>query len=1033
MTVLPVPQALESLPPSSGASEAICVINSEGIIRFATPTVAQLYGYSLEDILGRSTLRFVAAENRDYVLARWQGFLADTARVFDQIIVSAQAGSGQRFPIRVSIWRLPEPDQFLLVHHVFDQIQNRLQALYAIQSIVSGTLELESVLDTVLREVNRLIPCNTCTIFVRERDNTIRARRWQEGRIDNYRAVVHENLPEFETSRVIRETQRPLIIDDTQTDPRWVNLPNHRPIRSWLGAPLIHRGEFMGELNLDSPEPHTFSPEDAELAYNLAIHIASALHNARQYEDKQRRAERFRAVSEVSQAISQLELRSVLDLVYRNVSRLMDTTTFFIGLYDQEAEIVRLVGSYDHGVPRSDEVQSAQEGITGLVIRTCQPLIILDDQRDPLPEEIIIDGEVPRSLLMMPLITKDDIVGVISVQSYEPNSYTQDDIEVLSVIADAVATAVRNAQLYDQALEQMHALEALHQMSLDLAAVQDPDIVAVLVTRAALTLFQPDEARLYLCPDPLWKAKTWIMHLGDTLPQFQTPSEEGNPTGSLSDEICRVSEPVVVSNLAEDPTWPSEFDTPWPVQAGMIFPVIRGEHHLATLSLLYREAHFFRRETLRTMELLCHQAATALENARSTVTLRRRLEEVTALHGLAREISSMESLGEILQTVVNTMHEVYECKSSSIQLVDPAREQLITLAAAGLEPQYVEQARFAMGEYVAGQVAQTGKVIYVPDTHADPNFRAVDPAVRSLLVVPLTVRGRVVGTMGIDGTVPNAFTADHERVLTIAGGQIAATIETVRLIQETRAHATQLAEANTQLAAQDELRRELVYQVSHDLRGPLQIVYGYADMMRDEMLGPVTQTQKEILSLILKRSKAIERLTKDIMAARPISREALELSVVNLSELCQQSLVDAQMVCSDSRFRFESELMPEDLFVEGDYNRLSRVFDNLFHNAIKFSPNGGTITLRTRRNQERHCAQVSITDQGIGITADKLPYIFERFYRGDKAFRQRFEGTGLGLYNVQQIIEAHHGTVWVESQEGAGSTFFFELPLIDPS
>jgi len=587
-------------------------------------------------------------------------------------------------------------------------------------------------------------------------------------------------------------------------------------------------------------------------------------------------------------------------------------------------------------------------------------------------------------------------------------------------MAGAVATAVRNAQLYDQALEQMHALEALHRMSLDLAAVQDPDEVATLVIRTARNLFQMDEARLCLCGD---EPRLWVIHLEDSAPQHHTAGVAGH--------LSAITEPVVVSNLAEDPTLQNEFDTTWPVQAAAIFPVMRGDHHYATLSLLYREPHFFRRDTLRTLELLCHQAATALENARSTETLHRRLDEVTALHNLAREISSMESLDDILQTIVDTMREVYQCKSSSIQLIDASGEMLITVAASHLAPEYIEMAHFKMGEYVAGKVAQTGEVIYVPDTQADPDFHPVDPAVRSLLSVPLTVRGRVIGTLGIDGAVPNAFTEEHERVMTIAGGQIAATIETVRLIQETRAHATQLAEANTQLAAQDDLRRELVYQVSHDLRGPLQIVYGYADMMRDEMLGPVTQTQKEILSLILKRSKSIERLTKDIMAARPISRDTLELGVVNLSELCQQALVDAQMVYTDTRFRFESELTPEDLLVEGDYNRLSRVFDNLFHNAIKFSPDGGAITLRTRRDREHRCAQVSVSDQGIGIVPEKLPYIFERFYRGDKAFRQRFEGTGLGLYNVQQIIEAHHGKVWVESTPGQGSTFVFELPLIN--
>ncbi|MBI5959360.1 MAG: GAF domain-containing protein [Chloroflexi bacterium] len=1031
MVAQPVYQGFMPAPSVPGASEVICLLNERGVIRFATPATADFYGYSLDELIGRSGLRFVAPEDADSVNARWQSWRADPARQSDEMRVMVQLATGQRLAIRMTIWRQPDSSDFLLVHHIFDDLQDRLRTLYSIQAAVASTLEPETVLDTVLREVHRLIACGTSTIFIRGRDGSVLVRRWQQGKLENFRSIIHERLPEFQTSRIMRDTNRPLIIHDTATDPRWVNLPDHRPIRSWLGAPLIHRGEFLGELNLDNVDPNVFSQEDAELVQALAIQVAAALHNARQFADEQRRAEKFRALSEVSQAISQLDLDNVLELVYRNINALMDARTFFIGLHDKESGLIRLRGAYEQGQRVPDDVLNAETGLSGMVIRTSRPVIIHDSEAEGFPSETIIDGTIPRSMLMIPLITKDEVIGVITVQSSEPNTYTAEDVEVLEIIAGNIATAVSNAQLYDQVVGQMHVLAALHEMSLDLAALQDPDEAAARVTRTVLELFRPDEVRLCLCYDAQWEPKTWIAT--DDRDPVEVVMRLGLAKHLPVEQVRQTNQPLVLAHPNDYPGLETVFDTPWPVRSALVFPVIRGDQRLATLSLLYSQPQFFARDRLRNLELLCSQVATALQNARSTVALRRRLDEVSALHDLAREVSGMETLDEIVQRVVDRMREVYQCKSASIALVDPTGMQVVTLAASGMDPRYIEQARFAVGEYVAGEVVTTGRVIYVPDTAADPNFRIVDPNIRSLMVVPLTVHGRVIGTMGIDGAVPHAFTPDHEQVLTIAGGQIAAAIETVRLLQQARAHSHQLAQANEQLSAQDELRRELIYQVSHDLRGPLQIVYGYADMMRDEMLGPVTQTQKEILSMMLKRSRAIEALTKDIMAARPISSDTLDLARVNLTEVSQHALTDAQMVCKDPRFRFEAQLAPVDLWVEADYNRLSRVFDNLIGNAIKFSPNGGLILLRTEHRVESQCVRIYVTDQGIGIPSQKLPYIFERFYRGDKAFRQRFEGTGLGLFIVQQIVEAHRGKVWVESDEGAGSTFCIELPLLDHS
>lgn len=1009
--------------PIGDLSGAITIISADGVIRFTTPATAAYFGYRPEEIIGHNALRFAAPESRETVRVRWLALRDDPSRVYDTFPLVMQTAQGRRIPIRASVWRLPGRDEFLVLHHVIERVSERLATLYAVQTAVAATLDVEQLIDTVLREAHRLIPCAAATFYVLERDESVLVRRRVGDQIEHFRSPLDEHLPEFITSKIMRETGRPVLIKDTETDSRWTRVPHLRPIRSWLGAPLIHAGQFMGELTLDSPDPYQFTEEDAELVHALATQVAAALHSARQYQDEQRRAERFRVLNEVSLAISQLGLRSVLELVYQNVSRLMDTSTFFIGLLDAEANVVHLMGSYDFGQPRPDEFQSADAGITGLVLRTRQPLIVHDTAVERLPPEVIIQDEMPRSILMMPLIAQDEIVGVISVQSYKPHSYSQDDIDMLETIAGAVAIAVRNARLYDQTVERLRALETLHKMSLELAVLQDPRAVASAVARAAAELFAPDEVRLYLGKAFKEDGEIWLCGA-----QALTPAAQTAEWPALVSQALASGETVFVTDVEqEDEQLRQAFGGVWAGRAGALMPVTRSDTTFAVLVLLWQQPHLFRSDMCRILDLFCLQAATAFENASYTLKLRRNLEEVSALHELARRASELQNLQQVLDVAVHTVREVYQCYSASIALLDEASQEVVTVAGANLPPEVIQAARFKYGEYVSGEVVATGRAIYVPDTYADPNFRIIDPNIRSLLVIPLIVRGRTIGSLGIDSERPNAFTPDHERVLTIAGGQIAAAIEMLRLLEETRQRANELAEANRQLQAQDALRRELIYQVSHDLRSPLQIVYGYAGMLYDGDLGPTTAMQREVLDHIIRRSKAIEQMTQDIMAAGPISREGLQLGPVNLSELCTQVVNSARVIHRNrAGLTFQLDLECEALTVEGDYNRLTRVLDNLIGNAVKFSPDGGTITVRLRTDETAHCALVSVSDQGVGIAREHLPYLFERFYR---AHRGRFGGSGLGLYNVQQIIQAHHGQVWVESEEGRGSTFTFSLPL----
>ena len=1012
------------------ADGIVIVIDRCGIVRFATHAAGQYLDDGAGELAGRSVLDFITPAEHAALEARWQTLLSSPDTTFDELVVTLDERLKHVQPLRVGIWRLPEKDEFLLVFYLSDHLRDRLETLYTILVALSGALTLDQVYDVVLNEVLRLIPCDHCALLVVGPDGALQDAR-------SVGPVLHVETPDDSdqilkraTIQTLRATGKPLIIPDCHNNSVWERRPASSAIRSWLGVPLIHRGEFLGALNLDSRRLDFFTQEDAALAQALATQVAAAIAAARQYESELRRAERFRAISEISLAISQLDLASVLEIVYRKVSGLMDASSFYIGLYDAESEQLRIVGSYEHGERIPDAVQHAGEGLTGLVLRTRKRMIIHDSAVEPIPETVIIDGDVPRSLLMFPLMTQEHPVGVISVQSYQPHAYTAGDIALMETIAGAVATAIDNAQLYNATAGQLAALETLHQMSLRLASVQPRERVAELVLEAVMELFAPSEACLFLASDPPHEPEMWegCVERGSG----ELPNRARNPShDTLAQQITATGRPVILHDLDSMPTIAAARERPTRALAG--YPLVRGDSRLGALMLYYDRPQFFRATTLRTLELLCMQAATALENASYYQRLRRQLDEVSALHDLAREVSSSEALDDMLQLVTRRMRDVYDCRSAAIALYEPDSDQVVIRAAVGLEPQYLAAARFEMGEFVAGHVVATGEVIYVPDTHHEPNFRVIDPGVRSILAVPLTVHDQVIGTLSVDSGSPNAFTAEHERLLTIAGSQLAAAIETLRLLEETRQRAAQLADANKTLRAVDALRDELVQNVSHELRSPLALVRGYAGLMRDGELGAVSPEQADALAMIEQKAESISRLINDILSLETIRRDNLELGLVDLAAIAEQAVNGARLVYGERGFTFVCETAPGDYTVEGDRDRLTQVIDNLLGNAIKFSPPGTTITVRVTPGEAPGSVTIEVIDQGIGIPAEKLDQIFERFYQVEHTGVAHGGGAGLGLSIVQRILEAHGGSIRVTSVEGQGSTFTCTLPLAYPT
>jgi PAS domain S-box-containing protein len=226
----------------------------------------------------------------------------------------------------------------------------------------------------------------------------------------------------------------------------------------------------------------------------------------------------------------------------------------------------------------------------------------------------------------------------------------------------------------------------------------------------------------------------------------------------------------------------------------------------------------------------------------------------------------------------------------------------------------------------------------------------------------------------------------------------------------------------------DHIKSELISKVSHELRTPLSIIKDGIALICDGVLGPLQTDQQEIIIRVKKNSDRLARLINDLLDMSQIDsgRMTLKKSLVNISALVAEVLASFQDQAKNKKIELTTKLSQNILPLYLDRDRISRVFTNLVGNSIKFTPEYGRIIVGIKDNGNE--VEVIISDTGIGISADNIPGLFDRFSQFNRFYGPGERGTGLGLPIAREIIEMHGGRIWVESEPKKGSTFSFTLP-----
>ena len=255
---------------------------------------------------------------------------------------------------------------------------------------------------------------------------------------------------------------------------------------------------------------------------------------------------------------------------------------------------------------------------------------------------------------------------------------------------------------------------------------------------------------------------------------------------------------------------------------------------------------------------------------------------------------------------------------------------------------------------------------------------------------------------------------------------------------ETRLHAleSQLREAArlvAELQARDSLKTQFLANISHDLRTPLTAMVTHAEILRDGILGELSERQSESINGIINGGRQLLNMVGEILTYARGQANQLTLNVTEFSfpQVLRQVAELNEALVAKKVLRFETELEPGLPLIHGDREKVAHVLANLLGNAIAFTPAGGHVWVAARvaRNDSVPELLVEVGDDGIGIAAENHALVFQEFAQVDSSPSRQHHGTGLGLTIARRLVELHRGRIWLESALGEGSRFYFTIPL----
>ncbi len=759
------------------------------------------------------------------------------------------------------------------------------------------------------------------------------------------------------------------------TDPHYVR-KGLEDTRSELAVPIKSGQKIIGVLDIQEDELDAFDEIDVSTVETLSTQIATAIETVRLFQAERERSTQLAAVSEIAESIAaMLDPHEVLHRATELITEAFGYYHASIMLLDPASDELAFeiaAGGFAGKTP-PDFRQKVKEGMIGWAAYLGETLLASDVSKEPryipayLPET--------RSELDVPLKHRDQVIGVLDLQSKELNAFNEHDVLAMEALAGHVATAIENARLFEEtqrrALEQETLREAA--MAMTTALKWDEVVERILAQLQAVAPY--DTASVQLLRDDVLEivGGRGLSNLEDLLGVTLDPNCEDTP----NQQVIRDRTTFIVEDVAEMYAgFRCEPHVHADIRSWLGAPMVVGDRLIGMIALDKREPGFYTEEHARLTEAFAAQAAVAIENARLYEELRGYVDhlEERVTERTAQLRAHFAQLEAILDNTVNGI--VLTGADGEFILINPIADRWLNRTLASDDAQLLQE-----------QVQEIAR-------------QALDARSKPRRVLELT---------GLDLELSAAPIADPD------AGQAKAVVA----IHDV-----------SRLKALDRMKSRFVTNVSHELRTPVTTIKLYAHLMKEQ-----PENWREYLALLTQEAEHQAKLVEDILEISRVDagRLALKPRPMDLNELVDILIKNHETMIREQELTLEHRTMetgtgPIALL---DPQRIIQVLSNLTSNAIYYTPPGGRVTVVTgvTEAQGRKWATVTISDSGIGIPEEELPHIFERFFRGEEPQAMQISGTGMGLAIANEIVALHGGRITVESEVGVGSAFTVWLPL----
>lgn len=401
-----------------------------------------------------------------------------------------------------------------------------------------------------------------------------------------------------------------------------------------------------------------------------------------------------------------------------------------------------------------------------------------------------------------------------------------------------------------------------------------------------------------------------------------------------------------------------------------------------------------------------------------------RIDHLERLLEVLRGLTTAPDLESFLQTIINEAIELTNSELASILEYDETAAELRFLAMHWFQRDLLRPVGVPLSGSAAGWVYRRGQSLIIQDVKLDQrHFKVVDHVTKhethSLVAVPLMVRGEVVGVLEALNKKDEAhYTEQDLAILETLGALAAQAMQNANLQRKVRATSIELAEL-------ERLKTDFIAITSHELRTPLGLILGHATFLREL----ASAQYGEQLEIIIRNATKLKEIVENLSDVDNIQTGAARVrhQKVSLAKIAEDVILLFQDEADSRNITLKCETGTAACYVNADEAKLSIALSNLVKNSLQFTEAGGHVSVKIQEDTGHF--KVSVMDDGIGIPARDLPRVFERFFQVETHLTRHYGGMGLGLSVAKAMIELHGGRIWVESEEGKGSTFTFLLPM----